>query len=120
MGDKIDKGILNNNSINGIPEHVISRLNDKQLQTVLIGNNDAEREKRKAGKLGEFFGADTENASIHVALVICIVLILLCVMDLIHSFWVEGTLTSEVWEMIFPVITLSLGYIFGKGESTGG
>lgn len=117
MGDKIDKGAVNNNSINGIPEQVIDKLNDKQLQTVLIGNNDAEREKRKAGKLGEFFGSDTKNASIHVALVICVVLIILCVIDLIHSFFRDGTLTSEVWELIFPVITLSLGYIFGKGES---
>ena len=117
MADKIDKDTaIKEDSINGIPGKVIDRLDNEQLKTVLVGNNDAEHERRKAGKLGVLLGADTRNASIHIALVICIILLALCLMDLIHSFWVNTTLTSEIWQLIFPVITLSLGYIFGKGN----
>lgn len=115
--DKINKGAIENDSINGIPGKYIDRLNDEQLQMVLDGNNSAEREKRNAGKFGEWLGSNTKNASIHIALIICITLMVFCAIDLIHSFCPEQSLTSEIWQLIFPVITLSLGYIFGKGES---
>jgi hypothetical protein len=48
---------------------------------------------------------------------ISIVSLFFCGIDLIHSFLSNQTITSEIWNLIFPVITLSLGYIFGKGES---
>ncbi len=115
--DKISESTIENDSINGIPGKYIDKLNEEQLQTILDGNNDAEKDKRNAGKFGTWLGSNTKNASIHVALIICIIMLLFCAIDLIHSFFPEQTLTSEIWQLIFPIVTLALGYIFGKGES---
>lgn len=116
MADKINKNTLPDGTINGISESSFDKLNDDQKQIVLAGNNDVVNKEKDAGRMGKFLGANTKNASIHITLLICGVLLVLCIIDLFHSYKPEQELTSEVWNLIFPVITLALGYIFGKGE----
>ena len=89
---------------------------DAKKDILIAGNNERQNKKQDGGKLGEWFGANTKNASIHIAFVICFILLIICLCDLVHSFCSNTTLTSEIWDLIFPVITLALGYIFGKGE----
>ena len=115
--NKIDKSNIEYDSINGVPGKYIDKLNGEQLQAVLDANNAAEQSRIDAGKFGDLLGTNTKNASIHIALIICSAMIVLCLLDLLHSFCKDQTLTSEIWQLIFPVVTLSLGYIFGKGES---
>lgn len=117
MEDKVCEGTLNESGINGISEKSFNRLNDEQKAMVLSGYNDAQIKKKDGGWFGKIFGANTKNASIHIAFVICCVLLVFCGIDLLHSFCGENTITSEIWTLIFPVVTLALGYIFGKGES---
>ena len=114
--NKIDESALKADSINGIPAKYIDKLNNEQLQAVIDGKNDADKNKREAGKIGEFLGTNTKNASIHSALIICIIMLLFCGLDLINSFCTKKNIDSEVWNLVFPVLTLALGYIFGKGE----
>lgn len=116
MADTINKNTVPDGTINGISESSFDKLNDDQKQIVLAGNNSVVNKEKDAGKMGKFLGANTKNASIHIALLICIALLILCIIDLLHSYTPEQKLTSEVWNLIFPVITLALGYIFGKGK----
>ena len=38
--------------------------------------------------------------------------------DLFQStFGKDNVITAEIWNLIFPIVTLALGYIFGKGET---
>ena len=117
MADKINESTVENNIINGISEDSFNKLNDEQKSIVLTGNNDAQNRNKDGGWLGQIFGVNTRNSSIHIAFIICIVLLLFCCIDLLHSFCKGNTLTSEIWNLIFPVVTLALGYIFGKGET---
>lgn len=111
--NKIDGSSLDKNSINGIPT---DRLNDEHLQSVIDGKNAVDKNKLKAGKFGELLGTNIKNESIHIALIICVILLFFCLADLILSFLTQRTINMELWNLVIPVITLSLGYIFGKSE----
>lgn len=103
-------------NINGVSNESFDKLNDEQKKIVLNGNNDAIAKDKDAGILGRFLGSNTKNAVIHIALLICIVLLFICFVDMIHAFATNKTITSEIWNLVFPIITLSLGYIFGKSD----
>ena len=69
------------------------------------------------GKVGWLFGS-SDNSSKNIAAVICFVL-LLAIIGM--SCWVYGmdkdkSFIASLWQLVLPVITLSLGYIFGKKE----
>ena len=114
--NKLDKSELDNNSINGVPMEAIDKLNDEQLQAVIDGKNAVDRNKLEAGKFGEVLGTNIKNASIHIALIICAVLVIFCGLDLVHSFISKQAVNMDIWNLVLPIVTMSLGYIFGKGE----
>lgn len=116
MGDKLDNNNISQNVINGVSEQSFNKLNDEQKNIVLTGNNDSNAKTKDSGFLGRLLGANTQNASIHIALIVCIILLLFCFIDLICSLWRGCQINSEVWNLVFPVVTLALGYIFGKGK----
>lgn len=69
------------------------------------------------GKVGRVFGA-SENSSKNIAAVICFIL-LIAVISM--SCWIyyldkDKSFIANLWQLVLPVITLSLGYIFGKKE----
>ena len=69
------------------------------------------------GKIGWIFGS-SENSSKNIAAVICFTL-LLAIIGM--SWWVyyvdkDKSFIASLWQLVLPVITLSLGYIFGKKE----
>lgn len=68
------------------------------------------------GLLGKFFGNKKENSSMHIAFTICCILLLFCCVDIIHALWIGKSAYTELVKNIIPVVTLALGYIFGKGE----
>ena len=64
----------------------------------------------QSGVLGKFFGAPS-HSPINIAGLIAILLVLTG----IGSFLVVGVSeTSELWKLLAPIITLAMGYIFGK------
>ena len=115
--DKINVNTVDSDGINGVAGKYLDRLNEEQWNIVLEASNDAERQKREGGKIGQWLGTNTKNASIHIAMIVSMALLIICVIDLVHSFFPEQAISSKVWDLAFPVITLALGYIFGKGES---
>lgn len=63
---------------------------------------------KEGGWLGKFFGNKKENAAMHIAFIICV---------LLTAVGVFCTLTgTDYWNVIIPAITTGMGYIFGKGD----
>ena len=102
--------------INGVPRGCFDQLDKESQEIVLTGNNIRSEKEKDSGKLGEFLGANPRNASIHCALIVCLCLLLFCLIDIIRAVFKDGfSITKDMWEYIVPIITLALGYIFGKG-----
>ena len=87
---------------------------DKNLQNKIIESVSQETAK-KGGWMGKFLGTNSTNASMHIALILCGLLILLLAIDFFHSYHIETDINMDLVGTIIPVVTLSLGYIFGKG-----
>lgn len=117
--DKINESTVSQDLINGIAEHSFNKLNDEQKNIVLASASLEKQKKQDSGIIGKLIGANTHNASINIALIICCILLVFCEIDLFHSFFPKQEITSEMWNLIFPVVTLALGYIFGKGKNDG-
>ena len=73
------------------------------------------QEKTKLGFVGRLFGSG-ENASKNITATICIILLLggAVVSLYAYAYKEDKELAGSVWNVISPIITLSLGYIFGK------
>ena len=48
----------------------------------------------------------------HIALIICCLLILIVIIDMIHSYIVGNNINMDLISLIIPVVTLSLSDIF--------
>ena len=74
-----------------------------------------EIEKVKLGKVGQLFGTG-DNASKNITATICILLIIgAAVVSLYAYAWKDDKdLAGTIWGVIAPILTLSLGYVFGK------
>lgn len=74
-----------------------------------------EIEKVKLGRIGGLFGTG-DNASKNITATICILLIIGGTVVSFYAYAAKNDkeLASSIWGVIAPIITLSLGYIFGK------
>lgn len=111
-------GINRNNDdsiINVISSDGFSCLPD-ELQKITI-NSIRENREKDGGFMGKFFGIKKENAAMNIAVTICILLLLLCGIDVIHSIFSDDEMNMNLVNTIIPVISLALGFIFGKGSS---
>ena len=67
-----------------------------------------------AGCLGKFFGS-SENAPTNIAGLVALLLILTGIASIL---WPSGVITpQEIWKVIIPIITMILGYLFGKQKA---
>lgn len=110
---------LSNNAtdkVGGIAPKIFEHLENEQKDKVLKSHNDIQQKEKDAGWLGKVFGANPSNASINTAAIICILAILVCVIDIgVGAYWRCGAINQDIWSKIIPVISLALGYIFGRG-----
>ena len=85
-----------------------------QLSLKRLENENLEK---KLGKIGSLFG-DELSSSKNIAFVICVLLIITGILITLIAYYPKChsdiELIHRTWEFIIPVITLSLGYIFGK------
>lgn len=88
---------------------------DKNLQNKIIDTvyNDKEKD---GGVMGKFLGNKPTNASMNICLILCVLLIVILLVDIIHSYFVGESINMELINTVIPVITLFMGYIFGKGS----
>ena len=64
-----------------------------------------------AGILGKFFGS-SQNAPTNIAGLIVVLLVLVCIAS--WQWPSEAIGSDKIWEKCIPLITLILGYLFGK------
>lgn len=74
-----------------------------------------EQERIRIGRIGRLFGTG-ENASKNITATICILLIVGGAAVSLYAYaWKDDKeLVANIWGAIAPIITLSLGYLFGK------
>ena len=71
--------------------------------------------RQSGGVLGRLLGTRPGNLAIHAVLVLCAGLLLLVFLDHIHAYRTRTTVNLELLNLVVPVITLSIGYIIGRG-----
>lgn len=78
-------------------------------------NHENKLKDKEIGWIGKFFGTG-DNSSKNIAVLLCLVLMIGgTVISCIAYFADKDTqFIGLVWNKILPVVTLSLGYIFGK------
>ena len=72
---------------------------------------------KELGWIGNLFGS-SENSSKNIAALICLILLLavIVISCIVYCKDKDKGFISTLWQMVMPVITLSLAYIFGKRE----
>lgn len=96
-------------------KHEQSQLKEQHKYQEKENEHSRETEKIKLGKIGKWFGTG-ENASKNITATICILLIIGGAVVSFYAYaWKDDKeLVGEIWGVIMPIITLSLGYLFGK------
>ena len=90
--------------------------NQKELKKQEYEHEEKMQDK-SLGFLGRLFG-NKESASKNITATICILLAMgVSVISCIVYFCTQDlTFIGKMWEGLFPLITLSLGYLFGKNN----
>lgn len=83
---------------------------DINMQSKII---DIASSKSTEGILDKFFGTDRKRNATYVSMIIILVLILY---GSVVSFNLPSDYSNEIWKMIIPIITLSIGYVFGNDD----
>lgn len=113
MSNKVNTN-LNTDSITALVESDNFLSLDSNLQNKIIDavHNDKEKD---GGIMGKLLGSRLANLAIHAALILCLALIVVLVVDNLHSYCIGEGVNMDLAGVIIPVVSLSIGYIFGKG-----
>lgn len=79
--------------------------------------HEAKMKNKDLGWIGFLFGT-AENASKNIAAIICLILIVGASIFSwnIYQCGSDNSFVETIWQIVLPVVTLSLGYIFGKKD----
>ena len=105
MAGKI-KSELSDDFVKVLGEDGIGSLSDENADKVI----DSLRSDSEKGWFGKIFGTNPISSVMYITLTLCICLMFIGVLVLI--FWNE--FASEYWQLTFPVVTGTLGYMYGK------
>lgn len=116
MSDHLDKAPLPDDVLTSLanPE-VLNQLSESNQKTLIEGI--ANSKDKDGGIMGKLFGNKKENAAMNIAFWLCMMLLLFCIMDICGSIKSGVNTYTDLVKNIIPIISLTLGYILGKGES---
>ena len=79
--------------------------------------HEVEMKNKDLGWIGFIFGT-AENASKNIAALICLILVIGSIVFscIIYDCGKDNGFIETIWQISMPVVTLSLGYIFGKRD----
>lgn len=107
----------NTTSLNGIPVEKLDKFSSSQINELLAGHNKMKSKDKDCGTIGNFIGASPKNAAINIACIVCIGFMLCCLLDVgLVLFEKKESINSEMWKFISPIITMIMGYMFGRGK----
>lgn len=116
MNNTINSSLANNDTLNNIISNEnFSQLNPQLQNTIITAVND--NKAKDGGFLGKLLGLKPINIAMNIALLICVLLILIVIIDTLHAYHIDKSINIELINIVLPVVTLSLGYIFGKGSN---
>lgn len=118
MANSLNKNLSGNNVVTAISSDNFGEYTPEMQEKIICSIENYN--EREGGLMGKVFGNKKENASMNIAATICILLIIICGMDIIHSVWTNGELHMDLISTIIPVVSLALGFIFGKGDGKEG
>lgn len=101
-------------------EQIITKEEHKFVLEKVDKENNRQKEilDKKLGYVGQFFGEDTNSArNITAVIVLSLIVGGSIVSGIIYFVNQDKDLILKIWSGIFPIITLSLGYLFGKSGS---
>ena len=87
---------------------------DPAIQKQVIEAVSRSKDK-PGGFLGRLLGCRSVNLAIHTVLILCLALIALVVVDNLHAYRVGSEINMELIGVIIPVVSLAIGYVFGRG-----
>lgn len=114
MANKYDQGAYRD--VCGMDKDTFASLEKEQKDIILVANNEIRSQAQNAGWIGGIIGTNPRNASIHIALIVSVLSFFVCIVDLIRAIYEKDTISEKIWNALIPVVTASLGYIFGKGQ----
>lgn len=81
-------------------------------------NHENELKNKEIGWLGKFFGSEN-NSDRNMAITVIVTVIsgaTLFSICVLFNTELNNSLIKEVWSSVVPIVTLALGYIFGKNN----
>ena len=96
-------------------KHEQTQLKEQHKYQEKENEHSREKEKIKLGKIGQWFGTG-DNASKNITAIICILLIIGGTAVSLYAYACKDDreMVGKIWGAIAPILTLSLGYLFGK------
>lgn len=88
---------------------------DPMIQKQIIDAIAQDKDKT-GGFMGKLLGNKPANLAIHTVLILCLALLLVVVIDNLHAYHVGENINMDLISIIIPVISLAIGYIFGRGS----
>ncbi|MEY4860535.1 MAG: hypothetical protein RL059_234 [Bacteroidota bacterium] len=111
------KYLLKHSKLKQIHEKdILSTTNKHELETLEINNqHNIEIKKKELGWFGLFFGGkELISLNISGVLIIFLILVGFIISCLIYHKTNDIKNITEIWGIITPIITLTLGYLFGN------
>lgn len=115
MASSLNKNLLGGDAIVSVISSDKFGDYDSEMQQEILSQIEKSN-LRDGGFVGKFFGNKKELTSMNIAATICILLIIICGIDVIHTIFSESELHMDLISAIIPVVSLSLGFIFGKSS----
>lgn len=89
---------------------------DDNLKDMILDslkNNHANEGKKNFGLIERLFGNHSKNITLYITFIILVLLIMVGLIYIFLSLKYTQTTGLEFWQIIGPIITCALGYIFG-------
>lgn len=91
-------------------------LNDDLKSVAIKTAYDDRQNDREKGSLDKLFGGSTKRISLYIAWTICMALLVIGLIYILIPPCYKVIDNLEFWKLIAPIITATLGFIFGKQE----
>ncbi|MDO4922005.1 MAG: hypothetical protein Q4E64_09310 [Phascolarctobacterium sp.] len=103
--------------VGGLSTSTFDHLNEDQKGEVLSSHNSIQQKEKDSGWIGKVIGANIKNAAFNTAFLICLFALVICGIDLIFGYVCRrGNINAEIWKILIPIVSVALGYIFGKSK----